>query len=143
METYLWWAIAGIALIVAELVTGTFYLLVIGIAALAAAASSQLGHAFATQAVVATAVAVVGVVVVTHYRAKQSAAPSGAAALDVGQSVVLDSWINEQDRLARVRYRDALWEAKVTGSGALDAGRILYIQRVDGNTLHVSATRPA
>ena len=144
METYLWWALAGIALIVAELLTGTFYLLVIGIAALAAAASAQLGHSFATQAVIAAAVAVVGVVIVTQYRSKQSAAPAGGAAtLDVGQSVVLDSWINEQDRLARVRYRDALWEARVADAGAVDAGRTLYIQRVDGNTLHVSANRPA
>ena len=143
METYLWWAVAGIALIVIELVTGTFYLLVIGIAALAAAASSHLGHTFATQALIATAVAVIGVVIVMRYRAQQSSAPSAGASLDVGQSVVLESWIDEKDRIARVRYRDALWEATVIDAGAVDPGRVLYIRRVDGNTLHVSATRPA
>ena len=37
MDHYWWWAIGGIALIIAELITGTFYLLVIGIAALAGA----------------------------------------------------------------------------------------------------------
>ena len=37
MAAYLMWAIAGFVLIIAELMTGTFYLLVIGVAALAAA----------------------------------------------------------------------------------------------------------
>ena len=142
MDTYLWWAVAGIALIVIELVTGTFYLLVIGVASLAAAVSSHLGHPFATQAVIAAIVAVIGVLMVTRYRASQSAAPASPS-LDLGQSVVLDSWVSENDRLARVRYRNALWDAKVIDAGPVDAGRVLYIQRVDGNTLYVSATRPA
>ncbi len=140
MESYVWWAVAGIALIVVELVTGTFYLLVIGIAALAGAVASQLNASFAVQALVAAAVAVVGVIVVTRYRMRQSAAPAQAA-LDVGQSVVLHSWVSEKDRLARVRYRDALWEARVIGADPVEAGHVLYIQRADGNTLYVSTAR--
>lgn len=142
METHLWWAVVGIALIVIELVTGTFYLLVIGIAALAAAASAQFGHSFATQALIATAVAVIGVVIVMRYRVGRSPA-AASAGLDVGQSVVFESWVSDADRLARVRYRNALWDAKVSGADPVDTGRVLYIQNVDGNTLHVSATRPA
>ena len=141
MEPYWWWAVLGIALIIAELITGTFYLLVIGIAALAGAGVAYYGHSFWVQAVIAAAVAVAGVILVNRFRKTQSSTPSRS--LDVGQSVVLDSWINEKDRLARVRYRNALWDAKLLDEAGTEAGRVLYIARVDGNTLYVSTARPA
>ena len=137
MEPYWWWAIAGIALVIAELITGTFYLLVIGIAALVGAAAAYLNYSFGIQAVIAAAIAIVGVTLVTRFRHSQASAPS--VSLDVGQSVVLDSWVNEQDRLARVRYRNAVWDAKVLDAQGVETGRTLYITHVDGNTLHVSA----
>ncbi len=141
MEGYIWWAVIGMALIIAELATATFYLLVIGVAALAGSAMAYLNYSFWVQAVAAAAVATIGVVFATRYRASR-AAPSGAA-LDVGQSVVFDSWVSEQDRLARVRYRNALWDALVLDTQSAEAGHMLYIQNVKGNTLHISRTRAA
>jgi len=141
MEVYLWWALAGIALVIAELVTGTFYLLVIGLAAFAGAAVSYLGYSFAAQAVVAAALAVIGVLLVTRFKAMQKSAP--AVSLDVGQSVVLDSWVSVQDRLARVRYRNALWDANVLDTDAYAAGQVLYVQSVSGSTLSVTRVKPA
>ena len=141
MEIYWWWAVVGIALIIAELITGTFYLLVIGIAALAAGAVAFYSFSFWAQAEIAAVVAIAGVIGVTRYRKIQKSSPG--VALDVGQSVVLDSWISEKDRLARVRYRDALWDAQLLDAQGAEAGRVLYIKHVDGNTLHVSTTRPA
>lgn len=141
MESYLWWAIAGMALIIVELVTGTFYLLVIGIAGLAGAGVSYLNYSFWVQAVAAMAVATVGVVLVNRYRTSQP--KSDSASLDVGQNVVLDSWVSEKDRLARVRYRNALWDAKVLDEQATGTGQVLTIQKVEGNTLYVTKTRSA
>ena len=141
METYWWWAVAGIALIIAELITGTFYLLVIGIAALAGAVAAFYNDSFWLQAEIAAVVAIAGVIMVTRYRKTQMSTPS--VALDVGQSVVLDSWVSEKDRLARVRYRNAIWDAKLLDEQGAEAGHVLYIKHVDGNTLHVSTTRPA
>jgi len=46
MEPYWWCAIVGIALVIAELITGTFYLLVIGIAALVGAPAAYLNYSF-------------------------------------------------------------------------------------------------
>jgi membrane protein implicated in regulation of membrane protease activity len=140
MEEYWWWAIAGIALIIAELITGTFYLLVLGVAALAGSAAAFLHYPFWIQAPVAAAIAIIGVTLVTRFRNAQVSQPS--ASLDVGQSVVLDAWVNERERLARVRYRNAMWDAKVLDEAGAEAGRTLYIRHVDGNTLHVSAARP-
>ena len=55
MEPY-WWAIVGIAHVIAELITGTFYLLVIGIAALVGALAAYLNYSFGIQAVTAAAI---------------------------------------------------------------------------------------
>ena len=56
MEPYWWCAIVGIALVIAELITGTFYLLVIGIAALVGALAAYLNYSFGIQAVTAAAI---------------------------------------------------------------------------------------
>jgi len=142
MEDYMWWVMAGVALVIAELLTTTFYLLVLGIAAFAGAMAAYLGFSFWIQAVVAAAVASIGVVLVSRYRASRAAAPGGNV-LDVGQSVVMDSWVSEKNRLARVRYRNALWDARILDTQAVESGSVLFITGVDGSTLHVSKTRPA
>ena len=76
MSDYWWWAIGGIALIIAELITGTFYLLVLGIAALAGAAVAYAPYSFWTQAVVAAAIAIAGVVWVTPFARPRSPRPA-------------------------------------------------------------------
>jgi len=139
MEMYLWWAVTGIVLIIVEMLTGTFYLLVLGIAALAAAAAAYLGLSFWVQAVVIAAVAVIGVILIKRFRG--AALPGASQSLDIGQAVVLDSWISEADGLARVTYRNAQWEAQVTGE-RIPGGKVFYIHAVDGNTLRVSSAKP-
>jgi membrane protein implicated in regulation of membrane protease activity len=141
MEQYLWWGIVGIALIIAELLTGTFYLLVIGIAAIAGCAVSYFGYSFWVQAVTASAIAAVGVILVGQYRPGRRMVPGSA--LDVGQSVVFQSWTSEADRMARVHYRDALWDAKVMDAQTMDAGKVLYICGIEGSTLRVAANKQA
>lgn len=139
MEMYLLWVVTGIALIIIEMLTGTFYLLVLGIAALAAAAAAYLGQSFWVQAVTVAAVAVVGVMLIKRFRG--AAQPASGQRLDIGQAVMLDAWISEADGLARVQYRNAQWEAQVTGERVPD-GKVFYIHAVDGNTLLVSAAKP-
>jgi membrane protein implicated in regulation of membrane protease activity len=141
MDISLAWLIAGFILIIAELMTGTFYLLVLGIAALAAAGVGYASGAFAWQAVAATAIAVVGVLWIHRYR--KTSAPTRMKGLDVGQPAAFDSWVNESAGHARVKYRDALWDAQVAGDASGEPGEILYITSVDGSTLKVSKTRPA
>jgi membrane protein implicated in regulation of membrane protease activity len=135
VEGYLAWVIAGVVLIVAELLTGTFYLLILGIAAFVAAAVAYLGGGLLIQVVIAGAIAIAGVLWIRarHKASAQPAMPS----LDVGQPVTLDSWVNRDDRLARVKYRDALWDAVVEGEFRGDAGEVFYIRAVDGNRLRV------
>jgi membrane protein implicated in regulation of membrane protease activity len=135
----LWWTIIGIVLIIVEMLSGTFYLLVLGIAALGAAAAAWAGYSFWVQAVVTAAVATAGVILVRRQRGK--VAPASAQSLDIGQPVTVESWVSEADGIARVSYRNAQWEARVVGERNPDA-RVFYIQSVDGNTLTVSSHRP-
>ena len=141
MDLPLAWLIAGVALIVTELVTGTFYLLVLGIAALVGSGIGYAGGALVWQAITAAVVAVAGVVWVQQYRKRSAASPMRG--LDVGQPAVFESWVNRSAGQARVKYRDALWDAQVSGDASGEPGEILYVVSVDGNTLKVSKTRPA
>jgi len=141
MDGYLVWLVAGFALVIAELVSGTFFLLVLGIAAFAGGAASWLGAGFWIEAIVAAAVAVLGLLWVRQYR--KGAGQKRMAPLDLGQPAVFDSWVNRGAGQARVKYRDALWDAQIAGEAAPEPGEMLYVTSVDGNTLKVSKTRPA
>jgi membrane protein implicated in regulation of membrane protease activity len=135
------WLVAGVALIIAELVTGTFFLLVLGVAALVGSGIGYAGGALVWQALAAAVVAVAGVVWVHRY--KQVLSPKRMQGLDFGQPAVFDSWVNKSAGHARVKYRDALWDAQIAGDASGEPGEILYIASIDGNTLKVSKTRPA
>jgi membrane protein implicated in regulation of membrane protease activity len=135
------WLIAGFILVIVELATTTFYMLVLGIAAFAAAGIGYAGGTQVWQALAAALVAVAGVVWVHQY--KKSAAPRRMQGLDVGQPAAFDSWIDREAGHARVKYRDTLWDAHIAGAAAGDPGEIFYITSIDGNTLKISKTRPA
>lgn len=141
MDIPLAWLITGFVLIIVELVTGTFYLLVLGVAALFAAVIGYAGGAFAWQSVGATVIAVFGVIWVR--RRHSESIPTRMQDLDVGSPTSFESWIDRSNARARVKYRDAQWDARVTGEVSGDPGEVLYITAIDGNTLTVSKSRPA
>lgn len=138
MEPYWYWLITGFILIIAEMLTGTFYLVVLGLAAFAGALAAYLGFPLTVQAAAATALAALGVVIVSRYR-RSSAAPAGGNTMDVGQMVTFVSWVDEAQGLARVKYRDTQWDARVIGARQ---DHTYYIQSVQGSVLHVGATPP-
>lgn len=138
MQAYLVWLIVGFVLVIAEMASGTFYLLVLGVTAFVAAAVAWAGASFTVQVLVAVLLGIVSCVWVNARRKSANATPMRP--LDVGQPVALDTWVNQPDRLARVRYRDALWDARISGECRGDPGEIFYITAVRGSTLEVSKT---
>jgi membrane protein implicated in regulation of membrane protease activity len=134
------WAIVGFVLVITELLTGTFYLLMLGVAAFAAAVAAWLAADFGVQALIAAVVAVLGCFGVQAYRKKSQASPMPS--IDAGMPASFESWIDAGARLARVRYRGTLWEALVDGPDGIEPGAILFVSAVDGNTLKVSKNRP-
>lgn len=140
MQDYLIWAIAGFILIIIELITGTFYLLVLGIAALVGALVAFLGGNFWTQALLGGSAALLGTYFVHQWWARHPRTAKGSNDLDRGQTVVLESWVNEAGGFARVRYRGSSWDAQVTGTAQLND--VLYIHGQESGLLRVSAERP-
>src|SRR5262245_8454947 len=117
MEPWLAWGVLGLALVIAELLTGTFYLLMLRVAAFGAAAVAGMGQVFAAQVIVAVVVAAVGCYGVHAYRAKNRA--QQMPPIDAGMPATFENWIDAGSRLARVRYRGASWDARVEGDAAL------------------------
>ncbi len=141
MEPYLFWILAGSLLVIFELMTGTFYLLVIGIAAFGAAAVAFLGLSFPIQSITAAVLGIAGSWLVHVYRAKNT--QQQMRSIDYGQPVVFESWIDQENHRAKVMYRGAPWEAEVDGNNdSINQGMTLYILANAGNTLTITKNRP-
>ena len=141
METYVWWAVAGIGLIIVEMMTGTLMLLILGLAAFGGAAAAWFGASFWLQAVIAVALAAAGMIVASSLKKKKAPGDKSNDSLDIGHTVILDSWVSETDGVAKVRYRNALWDAKVTGTRT-PGGTVFYIVAMESSTLHISSQKP-
>lgn len=141
MEEDFLWAILGLALVIVELLTGTFYLLMLAIAAFGAALAAWLGQGFPVQVIVGSMIAAGGCYGVHLYRAKNST--QQMPPVDAGQPATFESWVDRGARLARVSYRGASWDALVEGEDIPEAGAILYVLEAHGNTLKVATRRPA
>ena len=140
MNNHLVWLLIGFGLLIVELVTGTFYLLVLGIAAFGGAAAAYLGQGFPVQIITTAVVASIGSFLVRVYRTRN--AQQQMRPLDHSQPVKFEAWVDPGTRVARVLYRGAPWEARVDGDGQVEPGASLYILTVEGNSLTVSRTRP-
>jgi membrane protein implicated in regulation of membrane protease activity len=111
-ESTVWWMITG-AVVVVELLTGTFYLLMIGLGLAAAAVSAHLGAAQTVQIIIAALVGG-GAVFAWHLkqgagRREQPAQANPNVNLDIGETVHIAAW--EPDGSASVQYRGAHWTA--------------------------------
>lgn len=140
MDLALAWAILGLVLVITELLSGTFYLLMLALAAFGAAGVAWMGQGFPVQAIVAAVVAAAGCYGVHLYRAKN--AQTSMPPIDAGMPANFESWIDAGARLARVRYRGASWEARVEGAEAVEPGALLYVTATEGNTLKVTSRHP-
>src|SRR5512141_1002870 len=94
-QTTLWWLLTGAAVAV-ELLTGTFYLLMLAIGLAAAALAAHLGFDLTVQLVVAAVVgggAVVGWHLVRQRRPQELPAEANRDVnLDIGETVHVSRW---------------------------------------------------
>lgn len=131
MQAYVGWWILAAVLVGLELTSGTFYLLVYGIAAAAAGLAAWLGASFLVQLLSAGVVAVLGKVLLNRWKRDTGHPEASVQDMDIGQTVQRESW---QDGRGQVRYRGALWDAEAE-SAAVDPARPLFIRAVRGNVL--------
>jgi membrane protein implicated in regulation of membrane protease activity len=140
MDHAIVWAVSGLVLVIVELLTGTFYLLMLGVAAFGAAAAAYFGFGFGAQSIVAALISAVGCYGVHVYKARNRA--QQMAPIDAGMPANFENWLDAGERLAKVRYRGASWEARVEGLEAIEPGATVYVLAADGNTLRVAKNRP-
>jgi membrane protein implicated in regulation of membrane protease activity len=136
-ESTLWWLLAGAAVAV-ELVTGTFYLLMLAIGMVAGALAAHAGAPLTAQLIAA---AMVGGGAVAAWHLKRGKRPDEPAAsanrdvnLDVGETVHVDAW--NPDGTASIRYRGANWTV-VAAPGTVQHAGSYRVREVVGSRLVV------
>ena len=121
----LWWVLAG-ALVIAELLTGTFYLLMLALGSVAAAVAA---HAGATGSGQFVAAALVGGGATAAWHFKRARAPRSAPAAsnadvspDIGQTVQVHAWQDDGQR-AQVDVPVQVERVRADAAVEVDEGR--------------------
>jgi membrane protein implicated in regulation of membrane protease activity len=130
-----WWLIAG-ALVAVELMTGTFYLLMLALGAAAGAIAAHLGWSLPMQ-VLSAAVIGAATTVVWHFKRARTAdvgdrLSNRDLSLDIGEQVQVDQW--NPDGSAQVHFRGSTWQARMDEAGLPSAG-LHIIVALEGNRL--------
>ncbi len=139
MSAWIWWMVLAFGLLILELLTGTFYLLVIAVALAAAGLADLAGAPFTMQLVVAAAIGLGGALWLRRSRfGRQKNGSDALQNLDVGQVVRVSSWSAENT--ARTSYRGAEWDVMLAPGEAAVPGEFV-IQSVQGSRLVVAARK--
>lgn len=136
-ESTIWWLVAG-AVVVTELLTGTFYLLMLAVGLSAAAIAAHLGLSMPLQIVTAAIVGGGAVVAWQYAKRKRPGDPSARADrsvnLDVGETLMVEAW--NADGTTLVKYRGATWTA-VHRPGVTPSTGMHRVAELVGNRLLV------
>jgi membrane protein implicated in regulation of membrane protease activity len=133
-ESSIWWIIVG-TLVGIDLMTGTFYLLMLAIGASAGAIAAHAQLSFTTQLITGSVVGGLAVIFWRIYALqKLKAHPEQVAAqhLDVGETVEVHEWLS--NGTAQVKHRGAFWTA-ICAEGSPQGLGFYQIQDIQGNTL--------
>ena len=135
MEAYWIWWLAAVVLVIAEMFSGTFYLIAVALGLAAAGLSAYLGMTWGGQATVAALLCTVSVAAIYRWKQGQGKHHEQAnLAYDIGQTVQAVHWSDE--RHARVSYRGAEWDAELAKSASPDPVRQTWrIKEIVGSQL--------
>ena len=140
MDNYVFWFVIGFALLIAELLTGTFYLMVIAVAFGAAGVAALVGASVVAQWATAAAFALGGTVWLRQSRfgrrLRDRAGSDHVQNMDVGQTLRVEQWA--PNRTARANYRGATWDVELA-PGEVAAGGEFVIREISANRLIVAA----
>lgn len=131
METYVYWFLVSLILVGLEMMSGTFYLLIIGIAMAIGGTAALYGLSFPTQLTLAAVMGCVGIVVLWVWRSKHVSEASSYN-FDIGQPVKILTM--RDNGTARVFYRGAEWDAEL-GTIHNDGDGGYYIEEIKGSRL--------
>lgn len=130
-----WWVLAGVAA-GAELLTGSFFLLMVALGMVAGALAAHADWSLAAQMISAATVGGGAVAAWAQWRRRQprvSSHANPAVLLDIGSTVSVEQWL--PDGTTQVKHRGALWSARPSQTGAAMAAGAHRIVGVQGNVL--------
>jgi membrane protein implicated in regulation of membrane protease activity len=132
----IWLALAG-ALIILELFSGTFYLLMIALGMLAGALAALLGAGEAVQLLTAAVIGAAATGLLRRRRPRKvNSARDPNVNLDIGQSLHVPHW-HPDHATARVMYRGAMWDVDLAPGAHATPGQFV-IREIRGSRLIVS-----
>lgn len=140
-DALIWLAMAGV-LVILEIFSGTFYLLMIAVGMLAGALAAWLGVSNPAQVLTTALVGIASCLILNRWRARfkpQPAANDPNINLDIGQPLRVDAWQGDPDGpwQARVVYRGAQWDVDLE-SGQEPKPGMFVIREVRGSRLLVA-----
>lgn len=130
-DSTVWWLVTGV-LVAAELMTGTFYLLMLAIGAVAAAGAAHLGAGLTTQLATAALIGGLAAVLWRQKSLRRAQQEPTELHLDIGETIEVSAW--DAQGTAQVRHRGAQWTAICTGTATPSPGPH-RIQMIQGNRL--------
>lgn len=139
MADYTWWFVTALILAGVEMATGTFYVLMLALAAALGGIAALAGLDMTWQYSLAGLAAIVGTVVLYRIRAARPASVPADNNLDIGQPVKVLRW--NEDGTARVRYRGADWDAAAESADTPRTDQ-LYIKSAQANKLILTQHKP-
>lgn len=138
----IWLALAG-AVVILEVFTGTFYLLMISFGLAAGALAALVGLGVALQFVTA---AIVGMAATYGLRkskygkmSRTNAAQDPNVNIDIGQTLAIDEWKTNTggESTARVMYSGAMWDVQLAPDATAKPGSFTIVE-IRGSRLIVS-----
>jgi membrane protein implicated in regulation of membrane protease activity len=141
----IWLLLAG-AMVILEMFTGTFYLLMLGIGLAAGGLAALAGAAFPWQFMAAAVVGALAILALHHSRLGRThidTARDPNVNLDIGQTIEVDHWhtIDGGISTARVMHRGAQWDVQLAPGGIAQPG-LFIIREVRGSRFIVVNRHP-
>jgi len=131
MAIYVYWFVLALVLLGLEMMTGTFYLLVVSVAMTVGGLAALLGLGIPWQLTLCAVAVIAGTFILRRWKKPRGGAGLDSG-LDVGQPVRVLTW--NENGSARVVYRGAEWNAEPE-SADMPRDGALYIKAVRGSSL--------
>jgi membrane protein implicated in regulation of membrane protease activity len=139
MAVSIYWLFLALILVALEMMTGTFYLLMVAIAMAFGGLFSLFGFPFSMQLILASLAGLFGVGFLRYKRNEQRGDPINQS-LDIGQSV--ERVTRQEGGRVRVFYRGAEWDAELETMNTSCEGT-LYIKDIRGSVLILTNRKQA
>lgn len=133
MADWIIWCVWAGVMVIGELLTGTFYLLMMATGLLAGSLAAWLELPLMGQCIVAATVGIVATYSLRRsklgQRTQHASAQDPNINMDIGQSIDINAWQQQFDKsTARAKYRGALWDIELADGAVAQKGTFIIVE---------------